>query len=139
MMMLGLLLLPALLWTRGAWGGGGQAEQRGYSATQLDGRERVRRGKCDHQAQMEGHGRWEEGSSSSHGTSSPARMRTPAAKKSVAPARSSMPRRRQQAFIKAMEAEARSSETCSKRSSLLSLYTLAKRLNQDKEQHTHKR
>ncbi|KAF1781741.1 hypothetical protein GQ600_12576 [Phytophthora cactorum] len=93
----------------------------------------------DQQAQMEGYGRWEVGSSSSHGTSSPARMRTPAAKKSVAPALSSMPRRRQQAFIEAMEAEARSSETCSKRSSLLSLYHEAKRLGQDKEKHTHKR
>lgn len=86
----------------------------------------------DHQAQPEG-GRQQEGSSSSHATSSPA-MRTPPTKKAVAPA-TSIPRR-QQAFMEALEAESRSSEACGKRSpvaeappsSLLSLYQEAKRL-----------
>ncbi|KAG7379557.1 hypothetical protein PHYPSEUDO_008460 [Phytophthora pseudosyringae] len=54
----------------------------------------------DQQARQKG------GSASSHGTSSRNAMRTPAAKEAVALTRSSIPRRRQQAFMEAMEAEA---------------------------------
>ncbi|KAI9985379.1 hypothetical protein PInf_004733 [Phytophthora infestans] len=65
----------------------------------------------EQQAKMEDGGQQDECTSSSHGNSTSARMRFSL----MEPVRSSMPRRRrQQAFMEAMEAEARSSETCGK-------------------------
>ncbi|GMF57557.1 unnamed protein product [Phytophthora fragariaefolia] len=81
----------------------------------------------EQQAQREG-GR-QQGSSSSHATADASL--TSAAKKPAAPARSSIPRR-QQAFMEAMEAEARSNDSFRGRSptpsTILSLYQEAKRL-----------